>query len=111
MKNAEQQTRELSTFECIVWNPWNIRLFLGAALFLVISFFLPRGSMRLILTAGVGYWMALIALLRMIWQALRRKRYDFSKSRNLARKFNRISAVHIAIVMVVIFLAFNFIPI
>lgn len=108
--NAEQQTRSLSTFECIVWNPWNIRLFLGAGACLVVSLFFPNGSMRFILAAGVGYWMALIALLRMIWQALRRKRYDFTKSRDLARKFNRISAVHIAVAMVAIFLALYLIP-
>ena len=110
MKSEEQQTRELSTFECIVWNPWNIRLFLGAGVCLVASLFFANGSLGSLFAVGVGDWMILIALLRMIWQGLRRKRYDFSKSRNLARKFNRISAVHIAVVMVTIFLVRCFIP-
>lgn len=87
MKNINQRANELSTSECIVWDPWCVRLDTLVGISLLLSLVFESGTAAS--TAfDVVCWLAILCVIvRSVYLWRRRKTYDFTKSRMFFKRY------------------------
>ncbi len=81
------EDRELTLQECILWDPWSVRLDMLVGISLLLSLvFKPKTTISIV--SDDVCWLAILSVIvRSIYLWCRRKTYDFTKSRMFFKRY------------------------